>query len=253
MGGVTFDESVRLEPVQLAGFNQAYRTVISESIAGSVEAPLYKIWGLSAEGSLPTRTWWGASINFIEQDVDRTVGAFTGYDFTFFPTSPAYFADRLRQVLAYQEQSLGLTLNQLLGDEFSIGAGYRATRSELQTSFPDLPAASTPVARGREEATLHELFLNANWNSPTGLFARLEANFYSQDLEDNPNGVVPPRSGDSFWQFNAMVGYRFNRNLCEVSAGVLNLGDTDYRLSPLSPRGEIARDRTAVVRCRFSF
>jgi outer membrane receptor protein involved in Fe transport len=43
MGGLTYDESVRLEPSQLAGFNQAYRTVISESLAGSVEAPLYQI------------------------------------------------------------------------------------------------------------------------------------------------------------------------------------------------------------------
>jgi hypothetical protein len=52
LGGLSFDESVRLEPAQLAGFNQAYRTVISESVAGSVEAPTYRIAGLSAEGVL---------------------------------------------------------------------------------------------------------------------------------------------------------------------------------------------------------
>ena len=74
LGGVTFDESVRLEPVQIAGFNQAFRTVISESIAGSVEAPLYKYTGLSIEGHLPTRTWWGVSINALQEDVDRTLG-----------------------------------------------------------------------------------------------------------------------------------------------------------------------------------
>ena len=57
LGGVTFDESVRLEPVQVAGFNQAYRTVISESLAGSVETPVSKR-GPQPRRQLPSRTWW---------------------------------------------------------------------------------------------------------------------------------------------------------------------------------------------------
>jgi tetratricopeptide (TPR) repeat protein len=252
LGGVTFDESIRLEPVQLAGFNQAYRTVISESLAGSVETPHYQIMGLSVEGSAPTRTWWGANVNIIEQEVDRTVGAFTGYDAGVFPVTPAFFPDSTAQTLDYREVALGFNVNQLIGDEFAIGAGYRVTRSELLTQFPELIGSGSPIASLKNEATLHEVMLNANWNSPTGLYATAEANWFMQDLEDDPLGGAP-RSGDDFWQFNAFVGYRFNRNLCEVSAGVLNITDNDYRLSPLSPYGTIARDRTAVLRCRFSF
>lgn len=251
LGGVTFDESVRLEPVQLAGFNQSYRTVISESIAGSVEAPRYEIWGLSVEGSLPTRTLWGASVNVIEEGVDRSRGIFTGYSAGVFPSTPAYFADTTAERLDYEEQSAAFTLNQLVGNQFSVGAGLRVTRSELEATLPELAGAG-PFARLQDEATLTELMLSANWNSPTGLFARLEANYFSQDLEEDPSRV-PFRSGDSFWQFNALAGYRFNDNRCEISAGVLNLGGTDYQLSPLNPRAEIVRDRTAVVRCRFTF
>jgi tetratricopeptide (TPR) repeat protein len=252
LGGVTFDENVRLEPVQLAGFNQAYRTVISESLVGSVETPRYEIMGLSAEGSLPTRTWWGASVNVIEQDVERTLGAFTGYSAAVFPSTPAYFADGITERLDYREESLTLTLNQLLGNEFSVGAGLRVTRSELQSTLPELPLDLAPFADLEDEATLTELMFSANWNSPTGLFARVEANYFSQDLEDDPSRGLD-RSGDSFWQFNALAGYRFYRNQCEITAGVLNLGDTDYELSPLSPRGEIVRERTGVLRVRFSF
>jgi tetratricopeptide (TPR) repeat protein len=251
LGGATFDESVRLEPVQLAGFNQAYRTVISESIAGSVEAPEYEIWGLSAEGSLPSRTFWGASFNVIEQDVDRSRGIFTGYSAGVFPSTPAYFADTTAERLDYEEQSLALTVNQLIGNQFSVGAGFRMTRSELNTMLPELAGAG-PFASLEDEATLTEVMLSANWNSPTGLFARVEANYFSQDLEEDPSRL-PVRSGDSFWQFNALAGYRFNENRCEVSAGVLNLGGTDYQLSPLNPRAEIVRDRTAVLRVRYSF
>lgn len=251
LGGVSFDENVRLEPVQIAGFNQAYRTVLSESIAGSVEAPVYDIWGLSAEGMLTTRTWWGASVNVIEQEVDRTRGIFTGYESSVFPNNPAYFADGMAEHLEYEEQSFSFTLNQLLGDQFSVGAGFRVTNSELTSASPELPVALAPFAHTQDEATLYEVMLSANWNSPTGLFARIEANYFSQDLDDDPSRGF--RSGDAFWQFNALAGYRFYNNQCEVSAGVLNIGDTDYHLSALNPRQEIVRDRTAVVRCRFTF
>ena len=251
LGGVTFDESVRLEPVQLAGFNQAYRTVISESIAGSVEAPEYEIWGLSAEGNFASRTWWGASVNVIEEGVDRSRGIFTGYSAGVFPSTPAYFADTTSERLDYEEQSVAFTLNQLIGNQFSVGAGLRVTRSELETTLPEL-VGSTPFANLDDEATLTEVMLSANWNSPTGLFARIEANYYSQDLEEDPSRT-PYHPGDSFWQFNALAGYRFLNNQCEISAGVLNIGDTNYQLSSLNPYSEIVHDRTAVIRCRFTF
>jgi outer membrane receptor protein involved in Fe transport len=251
MGGLTFDESVRLEPSQIAGFNQAYRTVISESLEGSVEAPLYQIIGLSAEGSLPRRTWWGASVNAIQQDVTRTRGAFTGYESGVFQISPAYFPDGTTQRLDYHEESLALTLNQLVGDEFSIGAGYRLTRSELQTVFTELlNQAGTDLT---DVATLQEFSLHGNWNSPTGIFARLEANWFHQHLDDDPDRTTPVRSGDEFLQFNAWAGYRFDRNLCEITAGVLNIGGTDYHLSALNPHAEIVRDRTFFVFCRLGF
>ncbi|MCX6879099.1 MAG: FecR domain-containing protein [Verrucomicrobia bacterium] len=250
MGGLTFDESVRLEPVQLAGFNQAYRTAISESLVGSVEAPLYQTYGLSAEGRLPTRTWWGVTGNVIEQDVTRTLGAFTGYDAGVFPVTPAYFPGGTSQHLDYREESLGLTLNQLVGDEFAVGMGYRLTRSELQTRFPEL--SSQPGTDFTDAATLQELSLYVNWNSPSGFFTHLEANGFHQDLSDDP-ARLSSRSGDEFIQFNAWAGYRFHHNLCELTAGVLNLGDTNYQLSPLNPHAEIARDRTFFLRCRLSF
>ena len=256
MGGVTFDESVRLEPVQLAGFNQAYRTVISESLVGSVENPFYQIVGLSVEGSLPKRTWWGANLRIIEQDVDRTIGAFTGYDSGVFPITPAFFPDSASQTLDYREVSHNFTLNKLIGNQLAVGAGYRATRSDLRTVFPELVASGEPFADLKDAATLHKISLNAHWNSPTGMFATVEANWYKQELDDDPRGLPPgkvTRTGDDTLQINALIGYRFNRNQSEISVGVLNIGDQDYRFSPLSPYGNIARERTAVINYRINF
>lgn len=249
MGGLTFDESVRLEPTQIAGFNQAYRTVISESLVGSVETPEYSILGLSAEGQLPSRTWWGVSAGMIEQKVSRNLGIFTGYDAGVFGISPAYFPDNTTQRLDYLEQYLDITVNQLIGDQFSVGASYRITRSELEARYPEL-AALQP--RTKDVATLQEVSLFGNWYSPTGWFAHVEANWYDQHLDDDPSRATS-RSGDEFLQFNAWAGYRFNRNLCEITAGVLNIGDSDYQLSPLNPYSDIPRERTAFIACRFSF
>ena len=253
LGGVTFDESVRLEPAQIAGFNQAFRTIISESIAGSVEAPIYKYSGLSIEGHLPTRTWWGASVNLLQENVDRTLGVFDGYDTGLFPYSPAYFASSQRQTLGYREESFSASIHQLIGEQFSVSASYRMTHSRLHSTFPELTTL-TNSADQQGSGILHHLILAVNWNSPTGLFARVEANWYNQRLSgaDFQSGTTGSR-GDDFWQFHAMVGYRFARNRCEVSAGILNLTDTNYHLGPINYMDTLARERTAVLRCKLTF
>jgi hypothetical protein len=38
LGGIYHDNSVRLEPTGVAGFNQAFRSLIPESVAGPVPA-----------------------------------------------------------------------------------------------------------------------------------------------------------------------------------------------------------------------
>ncbi len=127
------------------------------------------------------------------------------------------------------------------------------TQSELRTTMHDLVDLGAANGIVTDRATLHELGISANYNSPRGFFARMEANFYAQSLRDDPNSGQGPRDGDAFWQSNAFAGYRFNRNLCELSVGVLNLADQNYKLSALNPWWDIVRERTLVVRFRLSF
>ncbi len=253
LGGITFDESVRLEPSQVAGFNQAYRTIISELLVGSVEAPRFKTWGLGLDGTLPSRTWWSTTFKVIEQDVDRTVGVFSGYNVSGIRVD--YFSDGTPQRLAYREWSWDATLNQLVGDEFAVGLTYQITHSSLQTTLPELPPNNPVIGPDyTDHAILQQLSLFGNWNSPTGWFARLEANAYHQNLNNDPRGPDSGKIPDSaFWQFNTMVGYRFWRNQAEISAGILNIGDSDYQLSTLNPYDDMVHGRTAVISCRFSF
>ena len=89
-------------------------------------------------------------------------------------------------------------------------------------------------------------------------------NSYSQDLNRDETYLLPnrdgdaandvaPRKGDDFFQLNAWAGYRFNDNLCELAVGVMNIGDSDFSLSPLNPYSDIARERTVFATLRISF
>ena len=254
LGGITFDESVRLEPVQLAGFNQAFRTVIPESLVGSVEAPVYKSTGLSFEGNTATRTWWALSFNHLTEDVNRTIGSYDVIIAPVFPRGAAILPASMPERLAYREQVFTAVINQLFGPAFAVGANYRVTRAELRDQFPQIPVALSSYANDYNRSTLEEVVVNAVWNSPTGWFAGTKAKWYSQDLHGVADTQIKttPR-GDHFWQYDLQAGRRFLHNTRELSVGVLNLTDRDYQLTPLSLTREPLRARTFFVRCRVTF
>jgi outer membrane receptor protein involved in Fe transport len=255
ISGASFDESVRLEPTQVAGFNQAYRTIISEDIVGSVAGATYKSWGLSLEQKLPTHTYWGIEYNVLTQDLDRTVGAFDLFSAD--PFLLAVLPSEIDQKLLYREDVLTASVNQLLGERWSLGSRYRYTKAKLRQSLPQVPDELLAAADANRSSLLHELDLFALYNHPSGFFARGEALWFNQEndgFQRNPTGLHnDSRPGDDFWQFNAFAGYRFHRNQCEVSCGVLNIGDTNYQLEPLNYYLELPRERTFFVRVKLNF
>ena len=274
VSGTSFDESIRLEPAQVAGFVQSYRSLVSESLTGAVAGSKYRLFGLSFEQKLRTRTYLGIEWNVNTQTFDRTLGVFERAHIAFRPlvVVPSSLAEKDR----YREDSIAATVNQLFGERWSLGARYRYTHSNFRQHRDgygealDRPGNSAiareNLAAGKSthtESGLHELGIFALYNHPSGFFARAEANWYRQRNDDfisaNDSSGVRLRTanfglaGDDFWQVNAMAGWRFHRNQCELSGGLLNLAGQDYRLSPLNPHEDLARDRTLVLRCRLSF
>lgn len=242
LGGVSFDESFRLEPTQLAGFSQAFRTIISESVAGGVSAPSYEVIGGALDLKFPTRTYLGLEGGLLSSEVRRTDGAF-GFDGVV--ASQRLVPFFTREELDYQETSLALTLNQLVGRDWSFGAQFKLTRSELHTVFPDIPVMVLAGADRMEQANLREAGIFALFNHPSGFFARADVHWYHQYNSDYETS--------DFYQCNLFAGWRLRRQRGEVSVGVLNLNDTDYRLNPLNPYAELPRERTFVARLKLNF
>jgi outer membrane receptor for ferric coprogen and ferric-rhodotorulic acid len=96
---------------------------------------------------------------------------------------------------------------------------------------------------------LQQLSLHAIYNHRYGGFAQFQAQW---NLQSN-HGYAPALPGDDFWQFNAFAGYRFPRRKAELTLGVLNFADRNYRLNPLNLYTELPRERTFVVRFKFNF
>jgi len=252
ISGVSLDESNRLEPTQIAGFNQGFRTLINESVAGSVSAARYKIVGAALEAKLPTDTYVGLEWSEAKQEGNRRIGVFD--DFLTEPLPSARVGPGLVEQLDYEERSFTATINQLMGERWSLRAAYRATWSEFQGFFPEFRAFHGVNIQHRD-SELHQLDLAVNWNHESGLFARADALWTHQENDGfrpvTTAGFDEP--GDDFWQLNAFIGYRFLRNRGELTVGVLNALDTDYQLEPLSPYIELPHQRAFIVRCRLSF
>lgn len=244
LGGATFDQSIRLEPVQIAGFNQAYRNVIPESIVGSIAAPSFETFGVAWDQHFrQTRSYITVIAEVLRSDVERQVGEFD----VLFP--PQIVPSGTQQQLDYEERNLSISFNQLISRDLVFNARYKVSDARLENAFVEIPGTVAPQASADQNSILHEIALGGILNHPSGFFSSVEGVWYQQ----SNRGFTPDTPGDTFWQVNLFAGYRFLQRRVEVSAGVLNLTDQDYRLNPLNFHADLRRERTFVAGLRFYF
>jgi tetratricopeptide (TPR) repeat protein len=249
LAGASLDQSIRLEPTQVAGFNQAFRSIIPESVSGANAGARFETYGVSLEQKFPTGTYLGASGQILNSTVRRTFGVFV----LDLDVSDFVFPGGEREHLDFRERSLLFTFDQLLGTEWSLGSRYRLSDAKLADVFvnvPDTALLFPPFERRRDvQAVLHQLDTHLIFNHPSGFFAQFQSLWY---LQSN-SGYDPDRPGQDLWQFNLFAGYRFPGRRAEVRLGLLNLTDRDYRLNPLTLYNELPRERTLVARLQFNF
>ena len=250
LGGVFFDSSVRLEPVEVAGFNQAFRSIAPESAIGpAVPGSRFETWGLGVDQSLKSGTYVLAQGEILESDGTRTRGILVNSD-TNFPAPDT--ASSTRQSLKYKEQSVLVAVNQLIGNELSLGARYKLTYADLDGESldisPSVPNAS--VLNPQQTATLHQVDLYGIYQCRCGFFGEFDAIWSRQSNSGYGNPGFP---GDDFWQYNLYLGYRFLQRRAEARLGLLNIADRDYRLNPLTLYNELPRERMLTVSLKLNF
>lgn len=249
IGGVTFDESVRLEPTQLAGFPFTFRTIIPESTAGSVAAPEYETAGVALDLKLNQNTYVGLQAKNLRSEVLRERGTFDllGVGGT---AAPFLRGGSSMEELVYEERSVGVSVNRLIDEEWSVGLGYRFSRSELGL---ERRGASAVLGEDQSwQSDLHRVEGSLLFNDPSGWFAQHSTTWFVQDS----NGYAPgsaESAGESVPQVNLFAGYRFRQQRAKITFGILNLTDADYRLNPLTPYRQLPRERVYQVQLDFRF
>jgi hypothetical protein len=257
LSGVSLDEDYRLEPTQLAGFVQTYRTIIPESVVGSVSAPELETFGVALDLKFKSRTYIGFRAELLASDVNRQIGLFsiTNIADIAMPSSA-------REHLEFEERSAGVIVNQLLNDEWSVGASYRFVSSELNDRLGNIEPFVLNSARNESRSDLHNVIAYLLFNHPIGFFARAEANCLFQDnrletftgnTSTNLARVKRDLPSDDFVQFNAYLGWRFRHQLGDITFGVLNIGGGDYHLNPLNSYPELPHERVYAAQLRLRF
>jgi hypothetical protein len=234
--------------------------LIPESVAGIAAGTEFETWGVELDQRFGSGTYLGLGGEWLESWADRTVGVF---DLAFPPnaSAPPVWSGT-PETLDYREKSLVVTVNQLLGREWSLGARYRISVAELTdrlTALDSGPAlADYPQALRQNDATLQQLHLFVQYAHPSGFFGLFQSVWTDQthDYQIGSPGALgfsQGTEGDDFWQFNVWAGYRFARRRAEVAVGLLNLTDRDYQLSPVNYYVELPRERTVVLIFKVNF
>jgi outer membrane receptor protein involved in Fe transport len=243
LGGASFDQSVRLEPSQIAGFNQSFRSIIPESVVGSTTGARFETFGLGLDQRFARNTYLTLEGQILRSEVSRNLGA---VDVNF----PAGFTpSQIRQRLDFEERSVALTLNQLVGESWALGMRYQLADAVLGTRFPEISSSVSTASDVETGAILHETDLFAIFNHRSGFYFRGDAKWW---LQDN-RGYNPGLPGEDLWQFDLLAGYRFWHRKGQVQIGLLNLTDRDYRLNPLTIHPDLPRARTLTASVQFTY
>jgi outer membrane receptor protein involved in Fe transport len=246
VSGLFNSSSTLIEPSEIAGFNQAYRTLIPEATA---PATVFETWGAGIDHVFPTRTYVNLEAQLLSSTSDQQIGVLTNSSGVV-PVPDSISSQS--QEIKLHERDLTLNVNQLIGDNLSLGLQYRLTAARITYNNQLLNVPATSIGSQYKivnEATLNQVTFFANFYLPCGFFAQGQAIWWDQ----RDAGFTPAETGDNFVQLNVFAGYRFPKRHVEAQVGILNLTDVNYQLDPLTYYIDPARRRTFEASLKFSF
>lgn len=225
LGGLALEDGYRLEPTQVAGFLQGYRTLMAEEIDGTHPAVEFDIFGAGGTYFIDERMFLDVELNSRTSSSDRAIGRFA-FDGDFAAASWPSNTE-------FEESSGNIDLSYLIQPATTLSLGFNYTDSEIAS---EIPLVGAEVDRGGDLAATQLRVLH---RAPEGLFASAAIRYLKQSTDETTrvDGVVidrASRSGVERVQCDVEVGWRSRSGTQSVSVGARNLFDDDTRIDPIN-------------------
>lgn len=253
VGGVSFEESFRLEPVQFGGFTQGVRSLVPEAIGGSTNAAEFKLDGLGVTAKWAGRLYFDLEAQQLRSEAERQSGVFS---FDPFPTQP--YPVSLREQFNLRERRLVANALWLVSSTWSLTAGAEWVDAELEQAYP----LSLRINR-LQRSHLFAPKARISWNSPKGFFWRTETSWLRlrgevTSFQGRLSTVVPINAtqklpGRNAWNTDMTFGYRAPSLKWTAALGVENLWNTDLALDALVVPRPLPLQRAFFGRVTWSF
>ncbi len=214
-----------LEPTFVGGFNQVF-----DGIRGSKQ----DLYAVGIDGKLSTKTYIGTSYQLRKIDLNRP---FTSSLFSIesgeLTTTVVDKEDSISN--SADENRVSAYLYQILGLRWSLAVKYDWENFNEQQSLPDF---DTNVGT-----------LNLRYFDPSGFFSFVKSTFRNQHRKGS--GIVDPN--DSFWIFDAGLGYELDSSHGFASLEFRNIFDQSFKYSAIRDESFLLPEFGALLKMSYNF
>jgi len=236
LGGITFEESFRLEPVQFAGFTQGVRSLIPEAVAGATVAPRFRLDGVGISARWPGSFYFNLEAEQRTSEARRLPGVFV---IRLLPARP----ESLRESLSLRETHVSVSAHWMVTPRWTVTFGSQWLDAEFEQVFPESPGFDFD-----QHSKLLAPFVRLMWNSPSGWFLRMETTW--RDQRNESAGRIPDER--NAWDTSMQMGYRARSLRWSSTIGVMNGFDDDLAFDALTVPLPLQLERAFFVRATWS-
>ncbi len=244
LGGLALEDGYRLEPTQVAGFLQGYRSLLAETLDGSHPAVRFKQAGAGVTYQNDNNLLVDFELQNRSSASNRGIGRLY-FDDSILSAAWASSTD-------FDELSAQLNVSTFLNEGTSIAFDYRYSDASIESSIPDVHASAN------RNGLLHAFALSIHGQNKRGYFAEATFSLLEQEREERSysNDTLIGQPIDE--QLEAIpidfeLGWRRPSGGLRIAIGVKNLGNKNTAIDPVNWTQPIYPKRAVYLDASMSF
>lgn len=239
LGSVSLEGAYRLEPTQVSGLTQTFRTLIPESQFGSISGQEVEIAAMSVTFNPTDRVSFRLDAANREACSEDSFGIFS----RFLPAT-VWTPDQTPVLFDFRERELVVAAQALVHDNFTVNLRHEYENTRVEQTYTEIPMGVSPLSPRVFEGDSHLTTGTMVYSHQSGLFARTD--LIGMILRNRSSS--PTLGDEDVFLANLGVGFRTRGRRLEVEVGVLNLFDQSFIVNGLSSSLDLPRERAAYIK-----